>query len=257
MKFKWWNSKLFLKYPLVGALCAQLLSLFVIKIFIQVIQTNLQLSYLVFLQACLSVFITQQIFKLPKWFFFISILFPLTFVLAFHFFQFSSWVYGVLFIFFALTFSHTLKERVPLYLTNEKTYQALRKITKEINAKSIVDLGSGLGGVVRALSEKNIFSYGVETAPLLWIISSLLSFFSFKGKILRQNIWNTKLSEYDMVYAFLSPAIMEKLYQKVKSEMRSGSLFVSNSFAVEGVLADEVWQLDDQRQTILYLYKIK
>ena len=73
---------------------------------------------------------------------------------------------------------------------------------------------------------------------------------------LRKNIWDTNLSDYELVYAFLSPAIMSKLYLKVKKEMKPGSLFVSNSFAVEGIEASEIWELSDQRKTMLYFYKI-
>jgi hypothetical protein len=244
-------------FPLIGALFAQIISLILIKIGIQTFHYNLSIITFTFFQAMLSAFITQAIFKLPKWFFTISILFPVLLILGFHYFQISHWVYGALFILFALTFSHTLKERVPLYLTNKKTHDALKKIVEDTSAKTFLDLGSGLGGVVRAMAEKKVNAVGVETAPLLWGFSSLLSLLTFKGNILRQNIWNTQLHEYDVVYAFLSPAIMSKLYSKVTSEMKSGSLFVSNSFEVVGIEPDEIWQLDDVRRTLLYFYRIK
>jgi hypothetical protein len=256
MKSKLSFSKGLQKFPLVGALFAQIISLIFIKIFIQAFHYNLPIIEFAFIQAAGSAVITQTIFKLPKWFLYISILFPTFLILGFHYFHISSWIYGFLFLFLALTFSHTLKERVPLYLTNKKTHDALKKILEENKAKTFVDLGSGLGGVVRAMSETKVTSIGVETAPLLWSISSLASLITFKGNILRQNIWNTKLDEYDVVYAFLSPAIMNKLYLKVKSEMKTGNLFVSNSFEVVGVEPSEIWQLDDERQTMLYFYRI-
>ena len=160
-------------------------------------------------------------------------------------------------MFFALTFSHTLKERVPLYLTNNQTTLALKKIIDNQKAKTFLDLGSGLGGVVRAMSSPEVESVGVESAPLLWIVSSLLSLITFRGKILRKNIWKTDLFEFDVVYAFLSPAIMTLLYQKVKAEMPKGSLFITNSFLVNDFLPSEIIELDDARKTKLYLYLIK
>ena len=250
-------SRLFEKFPFLGALLAQIISLFIIKIFIQTYLLNIQSSRFVFFQAILSCIITQLIFKLPKWFLYISLLFPILVMLGLQFSQISSSVYGVLFLFFALSFSHTLKERVPLYLSNRKTHDALKKFVNQNNATTFLDLGSGLGGVVRAINQKNIASFGVESAPLLWSISALISQITFKGKILRQNIWDTRLLNYDVVYAFLSPAIMDKLYVYINSEMKAGSTFISNSFAVEGIEPDEVWQLNDQRKTKLYFYKIK
>ena len=49
---------------------------------------------------------------------------------------------------------------------------------------------------------------------------------------------------------------MDKLYKQLKSEMKVDSLFVSNSFEVVGILPDEIWQLDDKRETKLYFYRI-
>lgn len=256
MKLKLILSKNFERFPLMAALVAQLISLLFIKIGIQIFHYNLSTFAFVFLQATFSVFIGQVIFKLPKWFFLISILFPVLIVLAFNYLRIHSSIYGLLFLFFALTFSHTLKERVPLYLTNKKTHEALRNIIAERKAKSFLDLGSGLGGVVRAVAGSNINSVGVESAPLLWGLSSFTSIILFQGKILRKNIWDTNLSDYEIVYAFLSPAIMSKLFLKIKNEMLPGSLFVSNSFAIEGVEASEIWELSDQRKTRLYFYKI-
>jgi hypothetical protein len=245
------------RYPLIGALFAQVISVITIKIFIQAFRSSITLVEFTFVQAIFSAVITQTVFKLPRWFLFISILFPVLLLLGMKYFHFASWSYGVLFILFALTFSHTLIERVPLYLSNQTTHEALKKIVLDHKAVSFLDLGSGLGGVVRAVSVTRIKSTGVESAPMLWLISSLISLITFKGSIVRRNIWDTKFTNEDVIYAFLSPAIMSKLYLKIKAEMKVGSLFISNSFEVPGIKADEIWELEDQRQTKLYFYRIK
>ena len=257
MKLKLSISNQISKYPLLGALFAQVISLILIKILIQIFHHNLSITWFILTQASLSALITQLIFKLPKWFLYISVLFPIFLMVGFQYSHISNWIYGVLFLFFALTFSHTLRERVPLYLSNKKTHEALKKIVKDKKASTFLDLGSGLGGVVRALAENNVASFGVESAPLLWSVSAMASLLTLKGKIFRQNIWDTKLSQFDVVYAFLSPAIMEKLYQYMKSEMKNGSLFISNSFEVVGIEPDEIWQLSDSRKTKLFFYYIK
>ena len=87
--------------------------------------------------------------------------------------------------------------------------------------------------------------------------SFLISKIKRRGNIFRKNIWQTDLSSYDLVYAFLSPAIMEKLYFKVLKEMRQDTFFISNSFEVPNLKADEIWELEDKRGTKLFIYKIK
>ena len=49
---------------------------------------------------------------------------------------------------------------------------------------------------------------------------------------------------------------MAALYEKAEAEMRPGSIFVSNSFAVPGVPADEVIRIDDARETELFVWRM-
>jgi hypothetical protein len=50
---------------------------------------------------------------------------------------------------------------------------------------------------------------------------------------------------------------MTALWQKAKVEMKSGSILVSNSFAIPDIEPDDVWELADARQTQLFIYVIK
>ncbi|MBT7232228.1 MAG: hypothetical protein HN861_04265, partial [Rhodospirillaceae bacterium] len=70
------------------------------------------------------------------------------------------------------------------------------------------------------------------------------------------DFWKLDFGDYDMVYAFLSPEPMPALYDKVRREMKPGTMFVSNSFAVPGVPPDETIVLDDRRKTKLHIWKI-
>lgn len=159
-----------------------------------------------------------------------------------------------------------------------------------------LDVGSGLGGNVFYMANlpKVVQSTGVETAPIplfialfkqwlnQWRNNGRIAKFtsrskaaplsdngrqndlpqsqsnkpSLKSRILGQDLWKHSLIEYDLVYAFLSPEPMPKLWQKVLMEMPENGLFVSNSFPVPGVEPSDIWQLNDSRQTILYLYKV-
>jgi hypothetical protein len=49
------------------------------------------------------------------------------------------------------------------------------------------------------------------------------------------DFWNADLARHDVVYAYLSPAVMPRLWRKAQREMRPGTLLVSNSFTVPGV----------------------
>jgi len=163
----------------------------------------------------------------------------------------------VVFVVIWLVFSNALTERVPLYLTNQTTRKALKDLVKDKKSVRFLDLGCGLGGNVNFMSKQAevVVSHGVETAPIPYLVSKVFSLFG-GGDVFAIDLWKKGLQEYDVVYAFLSPEPMPKLWQKVLDEMQPGAIFVSNSFAVPDVEPAEVWLLSDTRQTQLYIYRL-
>ncbi len=155
-----------------------------------------------------------------------------------------------------LVFRNALSERVPLYLSNRTTWRALCRAADTLQAPvRFMDLGCGWGGVVHFMGAHCpavVRSAGVETAPLnLWVARQRVG---EAGEVHGVSLWETPLGAFNMVYAFLSPAPMARLSEKVRAEMPPRSLFVSNSFPLPDCEATEIWQLNDRRGTLLYLY---
>jgi len=193
---------------------------------------------------------------LPRWWWWIQGLLPVGLALGLLQTVIPAWAFGVMALLMALVFSNVWRERVPLYLSNAITHQALVHLVEEYQVHSAIDLGSGLGGVVRALGRSGVAAVGVEASPVLSVVSALLSRVMVAGKIVRGDIWQTDISQVDMVYVFLSPVPMPEIWRKACREMKPGALLVSNSFAVPDVEPDDVWELSDARQTQLFIYKI-
>lgn len=171
-----------------------------------------------------------------------------------------AWLYFAGFAAVALLFWNAPSEQVPLYLTNRKTRQALSTLVEESGARSFIDLGCGTASVLAALKRRHpgLEVTGVETAPPVFALAWLrLLPLRRKGvaSVAYRSLWKEDLSRYDIVYCFLSPAPMARLYEKAKAEMRSGALFVSNSFAVPDASAERTIETGDGRQTRLYVYR--
>ena len=148
-----------------------------------------------------------------------------------------AWLYLLAFLALALVYWNAAGERVPLYLSNRTTWQALGDLLPESPATAI-DLGAGLGGTLLFLARQRPDSRfrGVESAPLPYALARLRLLFAPCSNIELRfgNLWDQDLSAYDLVYCFLSPAPMARLFAKARAEMRPGSLLVSNSFIVPG-----------------------
>ena len=134
----------------------------------------------------------------------------------------------------------TYRTRVPLFLSNRQTCVRLSSLLPEGGECRLLDLGCGFGGVLLAVHRlrPGAILVGREIAPLpAWIAQARLR--NVPGADVRRgDFWQEDLSRYDLVYAFLSPEPMSKLWRKARAEMRPGSLFVSNTFGVDEAAPD-------------------
>jgi len=171
-----------------------------------------------------------------------------------------SWVYLVAFLGLLLVYWNTTGERVPLYLTNQQTWTALANLLPARNAARFIDLGSGLGGTTLYLggARADMQFDAVENAPGPFLVSKIRQLFFGRSNtsITYGSLWNRDLSNYNVVYCFLSPAPMADLFAKARAEMKTGSLFISNSFEVPGEEPDEIAEVDDGRRTKLLIWRM-
>lgn len=242
------------------ALLIQLMVLFVLAIMAYAATYVVEPPYpywlLVLVQGLLAALVSCRL-GLPCWWRWIQFFLPVGLYGAM-LVEFSPFVALIIFVVIGLVFSNSMQERVPLYLTNDITREALKTLVKRRRKQRFLDLGCGLGGNVAFMSQVRTVteSHGVETAPLPYLVSKLITYMR-GGKTFAMDMWKTDLAYYDVVYAFLSPEPMERLWQKVKDEMHPGSVFISNSFQVPNIEPSEIWELADSRKTKLYIYYLK
>lgn len=157
-----------------------------------------------------------------------------------------------------LVYRGAVTEQVPLYLTNRATVAALAQLLADRPPSAFLDLGAGLGSTVVPLARSLPgWSFaGVENAPLTWLAGRLRSLGQGNLAWRWGDLWHADLAGYGVVYAFLSPAPMAALWDKVRAEMRPGTLFISNSFAVPDAAPGRVVEIPGTPPRRLYLYEI-
>lgn len=206
-------------------------------------------------QGVLAAMISAWV-HLPRWWVWIQLLLPLALGVAL-WLGVPLWAVALGLGVLWLVFRNALLEQVPLYLSNSTTRKALCQAAKTLpDPVKFLDLGCGLGGAVVSMARcpNVVHAAGVETAPLsLWIARWRAR--RVGAQVAGLSLWQVALNHYNLVYAFLSPAPMTRLQEKVLEEMPPQSLFVSNSFPLPDVPATEIWQLNDRRGTYLYLYR--
>lgn len=195
---------------------------------------------------------------LSRWWWWLNLLFVPALLLASGA-ALPSWVFLAGFVLLLLLNWNSLGERVPLYLTGPRSRRELVALLGQQNPEfRFVDLGCGPGGNLLGLARQfpQASFVGVETAPLSFAIAWLRALRQPNCRIRYENLWRTDLSQFDVVYCFLSPAPMAALWAKALQQMPAGSWLLSNSFEVPGVPADRRIELHDWRQSLLLLWRM-
>jgi hypothetical protein len=146
-----------------------------------------------------------------------------------------SLTYLFAFLFLLILFTASFKNRVPYFPSNQLVWERVHVFLQSRNATNLIDLGSGLGGLVLHLKQKNpaLTVIGIELAPLPWIISLVRKVFTrSKAKFLIGDYEALNFGQFDAIFAYLSPAPMEHLYAKALREMRKDTLLLSHEFPV-------------------------
>ncbi|MFN0315726.1 MAG: class I SAM-dependent methyltransferase [Burkholderiales bacterium] len=162
------------------------------------------------------------------------------------------------FVALGLVYWSSYRTQVPLYLTSSAGCRVVAEILEREKGSSFLDIGSGSGSVLAHVARRfpGVACEGVELAPLPYWISRLRFTMSKNCRVNWKDFWSLDLSRYDVVYAFLSPVPMSALWEKVRREMRPGTLFISNSFPVVGVAPKEILVVPGPIKRKLYLWRI-
>jgi hypothetical protein len=250
-----------LRLPAIKALIIQLLTAVFIVLIFQLWIRWLQIPFLtineiVWLQGGIAALWSKKL-RLAVWWWVIQFLLPFTLLAALSL-HLSANLYLGAFLFFVVFYGHTFRTQVPYYPSSKSTWCAVESTLPKDRPLYIIDIGSGLGGLVLYLAKRhpNCHVVGVELSWLPWLFSWMRGRFSQSdARFMRVDYMSLDLSQFDVVFAYLSPAAMPALWNKAQSEMRPGSILLSNEFVVPGQSADITIQTERMR-TPLYAWYI-
>lgn len=174
------------------------------------------------------------------WWLPIQFVFPLAMFLLLAMQVSPVWYLGAFFV-LLLLFWGAVVTRVPLYLSGRPAWEAVLDVLPKDRPLRIIDIGSGLGGLVLylAANRPDCRVEGIEISPFLWMVSRIRQRFSrSQAYFVPGNYERLDLGRYDVVFAYLSPIVMDSLWLKAAAEMRQGTLLLSFEFAVEDVEPD-------------------
>lgn len=183
--------------------------------------------------------------NMPVWWRWIHVVFPVA-VLCMQQVALPASVYFAGFVITLTLYWSVYNTRVPFYPSFPSTWRAMHRILEQHaddQPLKVLDIGSGIGDIAMFLAKQRIHDEvsGIEIAPLPWVISAVRAIFSGTSvKFTLGDYRQLDFASLDVVFAYLSPAVMGPVWQKVQQEMRPGCLFVSSEFPVPEVNASRI-----------------
>jgi hypothetical protein len=161
-----------------------------------------------------------------------------------------------IFVFMLLLYWSTFRTQVPYYPSGRAVWEEVARRLPSGRPLRIIDIGSGLGGLVLALARRrpDCELSGIELAPLPWLASRLRARLTHsRARFLRGDYESLNFGNFDVVFAYLSPAAMPDLWRKAAAEMQPGSVLLSYEFTIAEREPDERFVTSDSRK-ILYIW---
>lgn len=211
--------------------------------------STLMISALGFILSCL--------FKLPAWWIVINTSFPIG-VAIFYRWHISPSIYLALFLILLSIYWTTFISRVPYYPSTQDVWEKVSEqfpVDRKIN---VLEIGSGLGGFCRHLSKKYPLGtfLGLENAPVPWLLSIFLAKFqNVRCDFKRKDYQTVDFSKFDVIYAFLSPAVMDSLCMQAKKQLHAQAVIISYMFEWPSSESQNVRKIPLDNGEFLYQYR--
>lgn len=220
------------------------------------VSLSVSMFTLVLVQALIAA-IFSYIAGMASWWRWIHLCFPLT---AWAMFQWHipNVIYLIGFIISLSLFWTTFRTQVPFFPSRPMVWQQVAKIIPQNSPLRLIDIGSGLGDMSMYMARTRPDSQieGIEIAPLPWVISYIRAIFRrSSATFILGNYQALDFANYDVIFAYLSPAAMCTLWDKASQEMRPGSLLISLEFEIPGV-TENMRIAGNKNTPTIYVWKI-
>lgn len=226
-----------MRTPALVALLIQVSSavilLFLLRVCVQFVHLKIDLLVAALLQGLIAACVTR-LRGLASWWVLIQLLFPSAILLTLSL-HIPPAVFLFAFLLFVALYWSCFRTQVPYYPSSHFAEQTILALLPQRPGLRVIDIGSGLGGLVinLAILRPDSEFIGIEIAPLPWFISYCRGRFGrVHAQFIRGDYQMLDFACFDVVFAYLSPAAMTALWHQARMEMRSGGLLLSYEFMI-------------------------
>lgn len=218
-------------------------------------QFNVPLPFMFIIHSLISGYLAF-FFRLSKPWIFLNFMVPAGILISMAFPGYG-WVWLSLFVVYALLYIPTFWTRVPYYPSSKLVYDLIAEQLPANKPFKFLDIGCGNAKLLSYLADKypQAKFEGIDLSPSAIIAAKFICAGKSNVQISLGNYWKKSFSEYDFIYAFLSPTPMPEIQKKAQQEMKTGSIMIANSFALPDLQPSLSFNINEKNQKQLLIYK--
>lgn len=133
----------------------------------------------------------------------------------------------------------SFRDTVPYVPSPTKIIRKMIQLAEIKKGQKICDLGSGTGRIIIAVAKKHQHNLivGIEKSFILRVITKIRLFLFHpiirkRIQVIKQDFFNADLTNFDVLFCFLTPEAMRILTPKFR-QLKRGSKIVSYTFPIE------------------------
>lgn len=172
---------------------------------------------------------------------------------------FLNWVFITLWLYFIIKalLQFIFAYWVPFVPTPDKKIKILLDNLEIKEDNNFVDIWCGDWRIMASVEEKfpkiNVYGYENSILPYQKAIKNKqknnLNYTVYKKDFLKEN-----LSKYDVIYCYMIPYMMPKIWSKIKKECKKWTLFYTSSFDIK---SEKYYKkIEIKKWNHLYIYKV-
>lgn len=146
----------------------------------------------------------------------------------------------------------------PYVPTSKSVIRTILKHAELKKGLKFLELGSGTGRLVaEAVSQYGVYGVGVEINPILYGGAKLRGWLSkLDGlEFIQKDVRHISFKDYDRVYLYLFPALIEKIQHTIVEESKKGTIYISHGFRIPE-LKDKLFYTLEGHTFKTFYYKI-
>ena len=172
-----------------------------------------------------------------------------------------TWIWIFIFLaagLFVLKISYVLSTAMVLPITQGALFVSSSRARIAAFFDVLIDIGCGDGRVLRKASKCfGAKAIGYEVNLLAYIKARLLCMGDRNIQIKCKSFWNEKLTAADVVFCYLYPDVMKRLSDKLRSDLKPGTVVASCNFPLPGFRPQKILRPGGSlHNDPLYIYQI-